>query len=64
VEELAVAYTIQQPMVDEIIIGVETTKQLKDNLDLFTKNYSSGIVAEINKIKVAESNLLYPKNWN
>jgi aryl-alcohol dehydrogenase-like predicted oxidoreductase len=64
VEEIAIAYAIQQPLIDEIIIGVETVEQLKQNLELFTKDFPKEICAEIDKITIPAHELLYPKNWN
>ncbi|MEP6616492.1 MAG: aldo/keto reductase [Ginsengibacter sp.] len=64
VEELAMAYVIQQPLIDEIIIGVENSMQLLRNIELFTKDYSRDITEAVNNIKIPEEKLLYPKNWN
>ena len=64
IEELAIGYVVQQPLIDEIIIGVENVRQLKSNIELFSNHYSPVLIEEINKIKIAERQLLYPKNWN
>jgi aryl-alcohol dehydrogenase-like predicted oxidoreductase len=64
IEELAIGYVVQQPLIDEIIIGVENVRQLKNNIELFSNHYSPALIGEVNKIEIAEQQLLYPKNWN
>ena len=64
IEELAIGYVVQQPLIDEIIIGVENVQQLKRNIELFSNHYSPVIIEEVNKIKMVDEQLLYPKNWN
>ncbi|MBC7381835.1 MAG: aldo/keto reductase [Bacteroidia bacterium] len=63
IDELALAYVVLQPSIDEIIIGVENKDQLIKNIALFKKEYTPTLIEEINKINIKEVELLYPKNW-
>jgi aryl-alcohol dehydrogenase-like predicted oxidoreductase len=64
IEELAFGYALLQTQIDEIIIGVENQSQLIKNIELFAMSFDSSILEEVNKLKIIEKELLYPKNWN
>lgn len=64
IEELALLYALQQKEIENIIIGVDNLSQLKRNIDITKRFLEPGIVEEIDKIMVKETDLLYPKNWN
>jgi aryl-alcohol dehydrogenase-like predicted oxidoreductase len=64
IEELAIAYILMQEQIDEVIIGVENTEQLSENIFLFNNKYPTSILEEINALNIKENELLYPKNWN
>jgi aryl-alcohol dehydrogenase-like predicted oxidoreductase len=63
VEELAVQYAINQPDIDYIVIGVDNLEQLEKNLIIARKNLRTKTIHIIDNINVAETELLYPKNW-
>lgn len=63
IQELAVSYILEQPLIDEIILGVENVEQLEENLKLLHTNFPNTISNEIDQIKINETELLYPKNW-
>lgn len=63
IEQLALAYAINQSEIDEVIIGVDSLHQLKRNIRFAEEAPNYKIMDEINKINVKETELLYPKNW-
>ena len=63
IAELSIAYVILTSQIDEIVLGVENSTQMLENITLFSKIYDTKIIDEIDKIKVKEIELLYPKNW-
>lgn len=64
IEQLALQYAVQQPEIDQIIIGVDNLLQLQTNLKYIKEPIPEEIIKSINKINVKETELLYPKNWN
>lgn len=63
IEQLAVSYALQQNGIDNILFGVDTLEQLKENINISNYFISDDIIEQINKIDVKETELLYPKNW-
>jgi aryl-alcohol dehydrogenase-like predicted oxidoreductase len=63
-ESLALMYALSQPEIDHIIIGVDNPEQLRKNLIAAKKCLDANILEVINQIALAETELLYPKNWN
>lgn len=64
-EVLALQYITQQSLIDNIIIGVDNTGQLKRNIEIFDQyKLPEEAINLINEIEVKETPLLYPKNWN
>jgi uncharacterized protein len=64
VEMLALLYALQQPEIDNVIIGVDNMEQLIKNLHFAQQSLSQETIYNINQIAVRETGLLYPKNWN
>ncbi len=62
-EALALSYALAQPQIDNVLIGVDTLEQLQQNLSYSDTALAANIVSHINAIEVAETELLYPKNW-
>ncbi len=62
-EALALSYALAQPEIDNVLIGVDTLAQLQQNLSYSNTALPANIVSRINAINVAETELLYPKNW-
>lgn len=62
-EKLALQYALQKDYIDYVLIGVETTQQLLENIVIC--NNKSRIPHEaVDSINVLESELLNPTNWN
>lgn len=62
-EALALSYALLQPEIENVLIGVDTLEQLNTNLSHANTTLSAESISRINAIKVAETKLLYPKNW-
>jgi uncharacterized protein len=64
IEKLAILYALQQPEIDNILLGVDNLEQLKNNLNIGQESLAKETTEIIDKIAVQETELLYPKNWN
>jgi aryl-alcohol dehydrogenase-like predicted oxidoreductase len=62
--QLALNYCLQQTNIDNVLIGVDSKQQLKDNLKALNVRINGSIIDEINTIKVSNINLLNPSLWN
>lgn len=62
-ESLALQYVIQKEYIDHVLVGVETSQQLMDNIKLCE---AESLIphSKIDKFNVLESHLLNPSNWN
>lgn len=62
-ESLALQYVIQKEYIDHVLVGVETSQQLMNNIKLCE---SESIIphSKIDKLNVFESHLLNPSNWS
>jgi aryl-alcohol dehydrogenase-like predicted oxidoreductase len=62
-ESLCLPYVLNQPDIDKVIIGVDTSDQLKRNIEVSTEVLPVFLRERIDAIKVNEVELLYPMNW-
>ena len=61
--ELALNFVYENKFVDKIIMGVDSSTQLNQNIQMI-KNWDNNNINElINKINVKEQDLLSPVNW-
>lgn len=61
---LVLNYAASNPLIDKVVIGVETAAQLKQNIAYL--NPSAGnkeLTDELNRIKIDHPELLIPSNW-
>ena len=63
INELALNYVISKSYIDKVIIGVDSKKNLKENLDSISLNKDYKLFNKIDEIDVMEMNLLNPSNW-
>ncbi|MES2003035.1 MAG: aldo/keto reductase [Bacteroidota bacterium] len=65
INELALSYALQQPLIDKVLIGVDDLEQLKNNIRIAdsVNNFDPALLDQVNKIKVHEIDLLNPSNW-
>tara|TARA_Y100000385_G_scaffold192273_1_gene198876 strand:+ start:981 stop:1856 length:876 start_codon:yes stop_codon:yes gene_type:complete len=62
-ESLALQYVIQKEYINHVLVGVETSQQLIDNIKLCGAE-STIPHSKVNKLNVLKSHLLNPSNWN
>ena len=62
---MALAYCLRQPLIDKVLIGVETEDQLGDNIASAekAKSVDKKLLEEIDGIRVGAVELLNPVNW-
>lgn len=63
-QKLSLAYCLNQPEIDKVLIGVDGLNQLKNNLEIVDYPNLEQAFLEINKIKIVNENLLNPSKWN
>lgn len=63
--QLSLAYSLHNPLIDKILIGVDSVKQLELNIEMARLDLSEESKTKIDElINVTEEELLYPYNWN
>ena len=62
---LALAYALRQPLIDRVLIGVDTETQLNQNIEMLSAIHrvNASLLSSIDQIEVGESALLNPSNW-
>jgi aryl-alcohol dehydrogenase-like predicted oxidoreductase len=61
--DLALNYCLSQPEIDNVLIGVDTLEQLKNNLASAGIKLEAEVIAKINQIQVKNQDLLNPTLW-
>lgn len=61
--DLALCFALQNPLIDYVVLGVETAKQLKEIIDASKRNLSKNILKEIKAIPLENLTILNPVNW-
>ena len=56
-------YAFSNSKVDYVIVGVDSIKQLKDNIDNSKKDPPTNVLRELEKIEIKNKELLIPSNW-
>jgi aryl-alcohol dehydrogenase-like predicted oxidoreductase len=64
IQQIALNYSLQQPNIDQVLIGVDNLEQLKSNLSDANKTIPSELIEEINTLHISNSDLLNPSLWN
>ena len=60
---LALSYCLNNELIDEVLIGVDSPEQLVDNLKALNYNLNQDLIDKINAIKVKDLDLLNPSLW-
>ena len=60
---LALLYVAQNPLINGVLIGVDSREQLLLNLELLRKRLAPEVLQEIEAIAIAETSLLNPTLW-
>ncbi len=63
IAHLALNYCLQQPTINNVLIGVDSLEQMKDNIAALNHLIDNKILEEIHKIRVDDVNLLNPSLW-
>ncbi len=64
INQVALNYVISNPNIDQLVIGIETAEQLKENLALVSNwNSPTDLFSKIEAIEVSNKSLLNPANW-
>ncbi|MEQ8217962.1 MAG: aldo/keto reductase [Arenibacter sp.] len=64
ISQLALSYCLHQNTIDNVLIGVDSINQLKDNLQSVNYRIKPEAINEINLINVKNLDLLNPSLWN
>lgn len=65
IEKLALGYVINNPLIDNVLIGVDSSKQFKENvLSICDYHITDEDVSFISSIDIGEKKLLNPINWH
>ena len=60
---MALSYVLNQEYIDNVLIGVDSLSQLKQNLTSIDKEINENIVKSIEKIKTKNIDFLNPITW-
>ena len=63
VESLALGYCLSQPIIDKVLIGVDSVEQLEKNIRASEHPIPEAAVHQINRINVEKVDLLNPAKW-
>ena len=63
VQDLSLGYVNSKSYIDQIVIGVDSNRQLLSNLKSAENVLSEEIIMEIEEIKVDNKEMLNPTNW-
>jgi aryl-alcohol dehydrogenase-like predicted oxidoreductase len=63
IAEIALNYCIQQPLIDNVLIGIESLEQLKENLKISEKRIDNGLMFDLDNIDVIDVDMLNPALW-
>jgi len=64
IHQLALNYCLQQSQIDNVLIGVDSMKQLERNLKAANQKLSDSIMNKINKIRIENLTLINPSLWS
>ncbi len=63
IQSLALNYCLSCPSIDNVLIGIDSFGQLKQNLAFANDKLDTSIFEAVNSIHVKEIELLNPVNW-
>jgi uncharacterized protein len=61
--EVCLNYALHQPFVDRVLIGVETKKQLVQNISAINEKPPQEMLEKLESIHIVNTSLLNPANW-
>lgn len=63
ITEVCLNYALHQDFIDYVIIGVETPKQLSENLSALMVEFPQGLSDSLREFSIEDKALLNPSNW-
>ena len=57
-------YPFQHPDIDGVVIGTDNPAQIQSNMAMACNELDGRIREQVESIRVAETELLNPSNWN
>lgn len=63
ISQLALNFVVQNPYIDGVLIGVDSVRQLKSNIESLSFKLDKSAIEFVNSIKIKEKELLNPVNW-
>lgn len=63
ISDLALSYVLNQPNIDQVLIGVDSKEHLLENFKSTAIHLDQKIIEEINKIQINKADLLNPSLW-
>lgn len=63
ISKMALAYSLKQNNIDQVLIGIDSIKQLEDNFSAFQYQLDEKLILEINAINIENDELLNPALW-
>ena len=63
ISKMALAYSLKQNNIDQVLIGIDSIKQLEDNFLAFQYQLDEKLMSEINAITIENDELLNPALW-
>ena len=64
IQDVALGYCVENKEIDHILIGVDSKKQLQENLDGLKEEIQKEMVNKLEQIIVEDTDLLNPSLWN
>ena len=61
--DMGLNYVLNHDFIDYVVIGIDNMNQLEKNINSVKKSFSKKIINEINSIKIKNTHLLNPNNW-
>lgn len=63
VNDLALNYVYQNPLIDKVLVGVDSSEQLQENLKSLDSNIPQEAFIEVNEITIKNLDLINPTLW-
>lgn len=63
VNQACLNHALHSPLIDKVLIGVETASQLDQNLESILNDFPAGLSEKLKSIHIPDKRLLNPTNW-
>lgn len=62
-EQICLHFALDNNHINNVIIGLDSCRQLEDNINEISKTFNPSVLSDINDIMIDKSSLLNPVNW-